>query len=380
MDTHTPSPSTPPPSDPVTACARPSPTIQDCDTLAPEPAPRQPLPALGILTGADVLNRLEGRREECVDVVRRAYLCHAAGHSVNPESAFLRFPERPEARIISLPAYLGGEFEVAGIKWVASFPGNPSRGIPRASAILLLNDTETGYPFAALEASLVSASRTAASAVLAAELLTGGRRAARIGIIGTGLIAGHVWRFLRDLRWETDGFTVFDLRREHAERFAGSLAADGAGRPAVAETAAEVLSTSDLAVITTVAGEPHIADPGLLAHGPTVLHLSLRDLDPAMILAAQNFTDDTAHAVRERTSLHLTEQRVGHREFIDGTLADLLRGTVARTPGRAAVFSPFGLGVLDLAVGRWVWEGATAAGAGRVLPDFYGDAVRDGTV
>ncbi len=229
-----------------------------------------------------------------------------------------------------------------------------------------------------MEASIVSAARTAASAVLAAELLAGGRRAARIGVIGTGLIAGHVWRFLRDLGWQTDGFTVFDLRREHAERFAAALAADGVGRTSVAQTAAEVLSTTDLAVITTVAGEPHIDDPGLLAHGPVVLHLSLRDLAPSMILAAQNFTDDIAHAVRERTSLHLTEQLVGHRRFIDGTLADLLRGTAARTPGRAAVFSPFGLGVLDLAVGKWVWEGAAAAGAGRTLPDFYGDAVRGG--
>ncbi|MFE7114417.1 2,3-diaminopropionate biosynthesis protein SbnB [Streptomyces sp. NPDC057654] len=342
----------------------------------PSLSTRSDLPELGILTGADVLRGLEGRREECVDVVRRAYLCHAAGRSANPESSFLRFPDRPDARIISLPAYLGGEFEVAGIKWVASFPANPSRGIPRASAILLLNDTETGYPFAAMEASIVSASRTAASAVLAAEALAGERRAARIGVVGTGLIAGHVWRFLRDLRWETGGFTVFDLHREHAERFAGSLAADGAGQITVAETAAEVLRASDLVVITTVAGEPHIADPELLAHGPVVLHLSLRDLDPAMILAAQNFTDDIAHAVRERTSLHLTEQRVGHRQFIDGTLADLLNGTVARTPGRAAVFSPFGLGVLDLAVGKWVWEGAMAVGAGRTLPDFYGDAVR----
>lgn len=62
-----------------------------------------------------------------------------------------------------------------------------------------------------------------------------------------------------------------------------------------------------------------------------VLHLSLRDLAPEMILAAQNFTDDVDHAVRERTSLHLTEQRTGNRDFVDGTLADLLRGRLVST-------------------------------------------------
>jgi ornithine cyclodeaminase len=102
-----------------------------------------------------------------------------------------------------------------------------------------------------------------------------------------------------------------------------------------------------------------------------VLHLSLRDLAPEMILAAQNFTDDVDHAVRERTSLHLTEQRTGNRDFVDGTLADLLRGRLSRHHGRPAIFSPFGLGVLDLAVGKWVHDRVVAAGRGRRESDFF---------
>ncbi|MEU2156429.1 2,3-diaminopropionate biosynthesis protein SbnB [Streptomyces sp. NPDC019396] len=335
------------------------------------------LPSLRTLTGADVLKHIEGNRPACLEVVRRGYLTHESGDSSNPHSAFLRFPHRPTSRIISLPAYLGGEFEVAGIKWIASFPENPAtRGIPRASATLVLNDTGTGYPFVCMESSIVSATRTAASAVLGAEALSGGRSAQRIGVIGTGLIAGHVWKFLRDLDWKIGGFRLFDRDRTHAERFGRMLTEQGAEDVVVTDDVRDAFTGCDVVVLTTVAGEPHIHDPRLLAHAPVVLHLSLRDLSPEMVLAAQNITDDVDHAVRENTSLHLAEKATGNRDFIDGTIAGVLNGDVTVDRDRPVIFSPFGLGVLDLAVGKWVHDRAAAGGDGHDIPDFFGEAVR----
>ena len=330
-------------------------------TLAP--------PTMRVITGADVAREVERDRLDCLLVVRDAYLTHDAGDSVNPHSAFLRFPHLPRSRIISLPAYLGGGFDVAGLKWIASFPDNTAHGIPRASATLVLNDCVTGFPFACMESSIISATRTAASAVLGAETLTGDRRAERVGFVGTGLIAGHVWKFLRDLGWEIGGFRLFDLNRQAAERFGQRLG----DQPdvVVVDRIEDAFAECDLVVLTTVAGEPHVHDPALLAHNPVVLHLSLRDLSPDLVLAAQNITDDVDHAVREGTSLHLTEQRVGNRDFVHGTLADLLTGRLGRDPGRAAIFAPFGLGVLDLAVGKWVYDRTVAAGTGRNVPDFF---------
>jgi ornithine cyclodeaminase len=320
-----------------------------------------------VITGADVAREIDRDRAACLDVVREAYVTHHAGDSVNPHSAFLRFPHLPRNRIISLPAYLGGRFDVAGLKWIASFPDNTKHGIPRASATLVLNDCRTGFPFTCMESSIISATRTAASAVLGAEALIGERRAERVGFIGTGLIAGHVWKFLRDLKWTIGGVRLFDLNRAAAERFAATLE-----RPAeVVDDIADAFTGCDLVVLTTVAGEPHVHDPLLLKHNPVVLHLSLRDLAPEVILQAQNITDDVDHAVRERTSLHLTEQRIGNRDFVHGTIGDLLTGDLTRDPNRAAIFAPFGLGVLDLAVGKWVYDRAMAAGTGREIPDFF---------
>src|SRR5215467_9885851 len=105
---------------------------------------------LSIINGKTVFEIVRAHRAECVGIVRDAYLAHADGKTVNPDSYFLKFPDQPDCRIIALPAYLGGGFDVAGLKWIASYPRNIQRGLPRASAVLVLNDTQTGYPFAIL--------------------------------------------------------------------------------------------------------------------------------------------------------------------------------------------------------------------------------------
>ena len=132
--------------------------------------------------------RWRGRERQITELVEETYRLHGAGDSVNPPSYFLRFPDRPSDRIIALPASIGGKVRVDGLKWISSFPENVAAGIPRASAVLILNDHDTGYPFACLESSIISATRTAASAALAADWLTRGRhqgsRPARVGFFG----------------------------------------------------------------------------------------------------------------------------------------------------------------------------------------------------
>src|SRR5881296_3878848 len=175
---------------------------------------------LSIINGKSVFDIVRAHRDECLDVVRDAYLAHARGQSVNPDSNFLRFPEKPDCRIIALPAYVGDGFHVAGLKWIASYPGNIQRGIPRASAVLVLNSYDTGYPFAILESSIISASRTAASAALAAYWLSGqSRRAHSLGIVGTGFIARYVYDFLVDTGWDIDEVRLYDTSPAESEKF-----------------------------------------------------------------------------------------------------------------------------------------------------------------
>ncbi len=344
--------------------ARPAVGSEDRATDTPS------LPGLTVLDAATVRRCIEADRPACLDAVRDAYAAHHAGVTVNPPSSFLRFPGRERERIIALPAHLGDARPTSGIKWISSFPANTDRGLPRASAVLVLNDEATGYPSAVLEASLVSATRTAASAVLGAELLVGERRARRVGFVGTGLIADHVLAFLHETGWEVGELVLCDTDRSHAERFSQRASRRLPDAAVVIADAEETVRTCDLLVVTTVASTPHILEPAWFEHNPVVLHLSLRDLGPDVIRSAFNVTDDVDHAVREGTSLQLAAVDQPDLRFIAGTVGDLLDGSLQRDPSRPAVFSPFGLGVLDLAVGRWVHDTVDPTDGTR-LDGFY---------
>jgi ornithine cyclodeaminase len=353
---------------------------EDLSTSPVSTPVRKTVPPFAVIPGAQVQQVLQGREKQVVELVEEAYRLHAAGDSVNPPSYFLRFPDRPTARIIALPASIGGSVGVDGIKWVSSFPDNVASGIPRASAVLILNDRATGYPFACMESSVISASRTAASAAAAADWLSRGReRPRRIGFFGVGLIARYIHTFLEATDWTFDEIGVYDLSGESGEGFKGHLDRSGTGaRVTVHDSPEQLIRGSDLVVFATIAAQPHVHDVKWFAHNPLVLHVSLRDLDPEILLASTNVLDDVDHCLKAGTSAHLVEQRVGHRDFVDGTLADIMAGNVSLPNDRPVVFSPFGLGVLDLAVGKYVYDELASSGRLQVIDDFFSELRRYG--
>ena len=333
-----------------------------------------------VISGAEVQHALQDRHQEVVALVDAAYRAHSAGDSVNPPSYFLRFPDRPSSRIIALPASIGGDVGVDGLKWISSFPENVASGIPRASAVLILNDHDTGYPFACLESSIISATRTAAMATLAAEWLSRGRRRpARVGFFGAGLIARYVHTFLTGTGWSFDDVGVHDLSADSATGFCGYLDRSGAsGRVTVHDDPEQLIRSSDMVVFATIAGEPHVSDRSWFEHNPLVLNVSLRDLAPEIVLGSTNVLDDVEHCLKANTSPHLAEQLTGNRDFVLGTLDDVMGGRVTIPPDRPVVFSPFGLGVLDLAVGKYVYDRVAANGGLNVVDDFFHEMHRYG--
>jgi 2,3-diaminopropionate biosynthesis protein SbnB len=347
---------------------------------AREWAERATVPPFSVISGAQVQRVLQGQEKEIVELVEATYRLHGAGDSVNPPSYFLRFPDRPSSRIIALPASIGGPARVDGLKWVSSFPENVAAGIPRASAVLILNDHDTGYPFACLEASIISATRTAASAALAADWLSRSRpRPTRVGFVGAGLIARYIHTFLAGTGWSFDEIGVHDLSADSAAGFGGYMEQSGtAGRVRVHESAEEMIRSCDLVVFATVAAQPHIRDLSWFAHNPLVLHISLRDLAPQILLASTNVVDDVEHCLKANTSPHLVEQLTGSRDFLLGTLNDVMTGRVSVPAGRPVIFSPFGLGVLDLAVGKYVYDKVAAAGDLHIIDDFFHELRRHG--
>lgn len=329
-----------------------------------------------ILGHEQVRAALAGQEAKVVDAVRAAYRQHARGRTAVPHSAFLRFPGDPRNRIIALPAYLGQDDnsgpDVAGVKWVASFPGNHEYGLPRASAVMVLNSMRTGNPEAVLEGSLISAQRTAASAALAAAVLRGDSPDREAAVIGCGVISREIVRFLRVTVPGLRTVVLYDIDQARRMAFAEYVASSWPDLTVqTVASADEALSRCRLVAIATTAAQPY-AGTGGCAPGTLILHVSLRDLTAEAILSSDNVVDDADHVCREQTSVHLAEQLAGHRGFIGGTIGDRLGGgNGQRSTSKVTIFSPFGLGILDLAVARLVRERAISGGAGTEVPDFF---------
>ncbi|CAB3759983.1 2,3-diaminopropionate biosynthesis protein SbnB [Paraburkholderia solisilvae] len=332
--------------------------------------------AFGIIPGDVVSDIVTSSFAALVEIVRDAYLAHADGVAHNPPSTFLRFADRPRDRIIALPADLGAGIGLAGIKWIASWPENVEYGLPRASALLVLNRRETGYPLCLMEASIISAARTAASAVLGLRHLGEGRLPSRpkLGFVGCGVIARNILDMIVACGFEPATVCAYDLAPEDARRMLERAGPSAAPEPA--GSVEEIVRGSDAIVFATTAARPYVMEPHWFEHAPVVLNISLRDLAPEVILAADNVVDDVDHCLQADTSPHLAEQQSGHRRFITGTIAGAVRGELSFNAERPVVYSPFGMGILDLAVGRFVDGEARRSGRIIQIPNFFAEKTR----
>lgn len=325
-----------------------------------------------VLTTHDVEQLLHGQERVIVDLVRSTYMAHTIGKTSVPHSVFLRFPGEPNNRIIALPAFLGSNPPVAGIKWISSFPENINRGLQRASAVTVLNSTSTGRAQVVMEASTISAQRTAASAAAAVQALHCTKNVASLGLIGCGVINLNILKFIATLYPDLGEVLVYDIKRARAEQFVRAVRKIIPNRQiGIADCNDTLLRKSSVVSFATTASTPHVEDLSACPRGTTVLHVSLRDLTPDAILSCDNVVDDIDHVCQADTSVHLTCKRAGNTAFIRCTLGDILHGKAERRGNRSiTVFSPFGLGILDLAVAQFVHEQALAQGKGIVIKSF----------
>ena len=327
---------------------------------------------LTVIGAADVESALEGSEKLVLEAVQKAYETHTRGASSLPHSSFLRFPDSDKDRIICLPAYLGGDYQLAGVKWIASMPDNISRGMERASAVVILNDRVTGQPKAILEGSIISKQRTAASAALASKVLAAGEPEA-IGFVGCGPINASIAKFLAVVWPRVDCYIAFDLDPERARTFGEAIVAQRPGTDfRVAASLEALLNECPMVSFGTTAISPYLDNLDACPAGSTILHISLRDLGAGAILSNQNVVDDLDHVNRAATSIHLASEQVGHTNFVHSSLGDILLGRASRPErdNRKIIFSPFGLGVLDLAVADIVQKKLAESGGGTLVKSF----------
>lgn len=322
-----------------------------------------------VLNAADVEELLNDQHDTLFQIVSRTYKAHAQSETSLPHSVFLRFPDHPKNRIIGLPAYMGTDESVAGMKWVASFPENLHHNLPRASATLILNDTQTGRPICFMEASAINLKRTAASAALAARLVLSAQPTA-LTLIGCGPINAEICAFIAHSTPALATIHLYDIDQAAAHLLARNVKKSGK-HAIVHKDFRQACQATQFISFATSATTPYVDDSSVFLPQTVVLHISLRDIKPTILVNASNVVDDPDHVMREATSIQLAAEQAGNTDFIEATIGELITTSNAFVPKtQLTIVSPFGLGILDVAVARYVYEQAKIKARGTIIKDF----------
>lgn len=284
---------------------------------------------------------------EAVEAVRGAFVEHARGAWQMPSKVYVDAP--PDGDFRAMPAAGAG---YAVLKWVTSFPGNPTRGLPTVTGVVILSDARTGELRALLDASAVTALRTGAAAVLAAETLArpGTAKAAVIGCGVNGLAVA------RTLAARDFGVVLFDASPGVAQAAASQLP----GAPKVADDLAGALAC-DIVVSVTPGREPVFVE-GMLRPGQ---HVSLMgadgpgkaEIEVDELLRARIVCDEWTQASHNGDIARLVDAGRLERTHV----AELGRVLLGSEAGRTSddditVFDSTGLAVQDLAIAIAVHE------------------------
>ena len=293
--------------------------------------------------------------ERAVEAVRDAFVAHARGEWLMPPKVYVT--NYPAGDFRAMPALGGGH---ALLKWITSFPGNPARGLPTVTGVVLVSDAATGELRAVLDAASVTALRTGAAAVLAAETL-GRADAETAAVIGAGVNGRAAARaFLVRGRpvalWDVDGARAAEVAAELGCSVAGSR---------------EEALAADLLVTVTPGHEIVLADGALQpgqhaslmgADGPGKAEVAGRELARARLFCDEweqaSHGGELAHAVDEGLVAEADVTAIGA----------VLAGSA---PGRAddheiTMFDSTGLAIQDLAIALAALDGAELAGLPRL--------------
>ena len=310
-----------------------------------------------------------------VPTMEQVFSLHEKNDIVLPNKEALRWggikSENVRGRINSMPGYIGGDINMAGIKWIASAPQNPEKyGIPRASAIIILNNPDTLVPVAVMEASAISAARTGANTGVAVKYLS--KADSRVlGLIGAGV--QNRTQLLATLysRPGIEEIRIFDINKERAVNFAKEMSEKTGKKIDVCSSAEEAIDQADIYITATVTEHP-IITKRMVRPGVFYSHVGSHECEfDAIMEYDRHFVDDwdqIKHRGVESMAIMHSKGMIDD-SFINGTLGQVING---KTSGRendsqSIYFNTVGMGIEDVALASGVFKNALKMGIGKKL-------------
>lgn len=304
---------------------------------------------------------------ETLDVIGTSIRLMYQNDFYQPLKPYVRFPDTAN-RIIAMPAYIGAPFDVAGIKWIASFPHNATRGLPRAHSVTILNDASTGKPFCIINTSLISAIRTASlSGYIISEFVNTGNRKGSfdIGIVGFGPIGQlHLEAAHAVLGSSIRRVYIYD----HKEIDVATLPAELGKKIAICDNWHVPYTSADIFITATVSRTGYIE--GKPRPGALLLNISLRDFKPEIMHCVDKMVVDNWEEVcRENTDIENMHKTFGLQKQETYSLVDF----AARHPfeklggDEVVMFNPMGMAIFDIAIGGYYYRSAIEKKIGTML-------------
>ncbi|MBO0933583.1 2,3-diaminopropionate biosynthesis protein SbnB [Fibrella aquatilis] len=313
------------------------------------------------------LNELGIRWSDTIDCIGQAIAIGAAADMSQPIKPYLRYGDLRN-RIIAMPAYIGGGIHLAGIKWIASFPGNLEKGLARAHAVMVLNDADTGVPVCVINTALISTIRTASVTgwVLAQWLRRKGPDGRyRVGICGFGPIGQqHLTMLQAVLGHQLVDVYLYDIGDIRPDTLPRQIPF----RLVVCATWQEAYTEADIFITCTVSTHRYID----LAPKKGSLHLnvSLRDYQPTFLRhVTRVIVDSWDEVCRQDTDVERMHHELGLQQADTLSLGELLAGGLDKytDPDAVFMFNPMGMAIFDMAVAGHYHSRALAQGVGQEL-------------
>ncbi|MFB6367484.1 2,3-diaminopropionate biosynthesis protein SbnB [Paenibacillus elgii] len=303
---------------------------------------------------------------ETIQVIEETIKADDENQVVQPIKPYLRFKDLTN-RIIAMPAYVGHDYDVAGIKWIASFPGNIHRGLPRASSIVILNDADTGQVKSIINGALLSIIRTASVSGLLLKRAAEEKQFDRfsVAIIGWGPIGQYHYSMCRSLFEDRiEAIYLYDLQ---GIANAGELAADPKIR--ICSGWKEAYEHADVVMTCTVAKERYIdLKP---RPGAVLLNVSLRDykLDVFDYVKHAIVVDHWEEVCRENTDIEYFHLHRGLQEQDVKTFADVVCRHALQEIARdqPVMVNPMGMAAFDISIGEYYLRQAGKLQIGKEL-------------
>jgi len=285
-----------------------------------------------------------------------------------PIKPYLRYKDI-ENRIIAMPAYVGGKFNVAGIKWISSFPRNIDNNIPRAHSIVVLNNADTGEPNVIINTALLSIVRTASVSGLIMKYYNKARNLKNfnLGIVGWGPIGQYHFKMFIDLFGKKIGRVfLYDIRPIIDKK---KIDYSDKNKVIVAKNWQEAYQDSDVFITCTVSKKRYINKKP--KDGSLHLNISLRDykIDVFDYFKDVIIVDDWNEVCRENTDVEIMYKKRGLNKKDARDIKDIVCRNLLNTikKEKSIMFNPMGMGVFDIAIGQYYYKKALDNRIGRKL-------------